>query len=57
MQTARTLMPLLDKKVIYIIEDVRSTRYIRNGMPEYNVEILRLEKTSRDNNLVVIRHK
>ena len=57
MQTARTLMPLLDKKVIYIIEDVRSTRYIRDRMPEYNVEILRLEKTSRDNNLVVIRHK
>jgi len=58
MQTARTLMPLLDKNVTYIIEDVRSTRYIRDRMKEYNVEIIRLERSvSKDNNLVIIRHK
>ena len=62
MQTARTLMPLLDKKVIYIIEDVISTRLIRSHLKEYDVEIIRLERENngrpmKDNNLVVIRHK
>lgn len=60
--TAKTLMPLLKKDVIYIIEDVRSTRRVRNELSDYNVEIIRLERENkgvsiRDNNLVVVKHK
>jgi hypothetical protein len=61
--TARTLMPLLDKKVIYIIEDVKACNNIRKSLPEYDVTILRLEpvmlngRFSRDNNLIVVKHK
>ena len=54
---ARTVLPLLDKKTIYIVEDVTSCRVLRDNLPEYDVEIIRLVGQSRDNNLVVVRKK
>jgi hypothetical protein len=55
--TARTLMPLLNKGVTYIVEDVSKCDILKENLPEYDVEIIQLEKVSRDNNLVVIKHK
>jgi hypothetical protein len=52
--TARMLLPLLDK-AIYIVEDVKSARRVMRGLADYNPELRRLERTSRDNNLVIIR--
>jgi len=52
--TARTLLPLLKKEVIYIIEDCRNPERIKRSLPEYNCEILKLGGKMRDDNLVVI---
>jgi len=58
--TAKMLMPLLKKDVIYIIEDVRACRQVRNALSDYDVEIVRLDTGGRrisDNNLVIVKHK
>lgn len=53
--TAKMLLPMLDKGVIYIIEDVKATRRVMRHLNEYNPELRVLERTSRDNSLVIIR--
>lgn len=37
-----TLMPLLQKSVIYVVEDCNRTRYIRNTYPQYNCYLPKL---------------
>jgi len=54
-RTALMLLPLLDKGVIYIIEDVKATRRVMKHLHEYSPELKMLERTSRDNSLVIIR--
>ena len=56
-KTCRTLMPLLNKNVIYVIEDAARPQIIKDNLPEYDVEIFELEKIVGRNNLVVVKHK
>ena len=56
-RTCRTLMPLLNKNVIYVIEDVKHTQAVKDNLPEYDVEILELEQHIGRNNLLIVKHK
>ena len=58
MYTCQKLMPLLQKSVVYVIEDVANPS-ITGGLREYDIEIPRLEKARNryDNMLIVVRHK
>jgi len=56
----QTLMPLLDKGVIYIIEDCRRTRQVCRTFTQYNCEIPILPKNEDANahdGVVILRHK
>ena len=62
---AKTLMPLLDKGVIYIIEDVGYVRKIKDALREYDIEVPAIPNliplqhplgVKRDR-LIVLRHK
>ena len=63
--TVRRLMPILDKGVIYIIEDSHNPYAIRDNLPEYDCEVLDLTKEptelykngKNDNSLVIVKHK
>lgn len=56
--TCKTLMPLLNKNVIYIIEDVADPT-ITEQLVDYNLEVPRLKRRRKryDDRLVVVRHK
>jgi len=54
-----TLMPLLDKKVIYIIEDCRRTRTIRKMFPQYETFIPNLlpnEERLAHDGIIILRN-
>lgn len=54
--TCLTVMPLLDKNVTYVIEDV-GVREIVNQLGLYDVEIMRPpHKSYNDDHMVVVRH-
>lgn len=53
--TARMLLPQLKEGVIYIIEDVKSARRVVQALDEYKPALMRLDRVSRDNNLVIIK--
>jgi len=56
----RTMMPLLDKKVHYVVEDCRRTKMMRKDFPEYESFIPELlpnvDERSHDG-IIVFRHK
>jgi len=53
--TAKTLLPLLKKDVLYVIEDTKNPERIKRSLP-YNCEIVSYpEKEKRDNYLVIVR--
>lgn len=56
--TCLTLMPLLNKKVVYIIEDVADFSIIKS-LKDYDIEIPSLprKRDRYDDFLVVVRHK
>lgn len=56
--TCLTLMPLLDKNIIYIIEDVADPSIVEK-IVDYKVEIPQLVKRKKryDDTLVVVKHK
>lgn len=57
---ARTLLPLLQKDVIYIIEDVGHSRYIRRALSEsgdYEYTVPAIDRPQRGGQIVVIRNK
>lgn len=55
---AKTLLPLLKKDVIYIIEDVGHSRHINRILsPEYDIYIPLIRRSFRGGMLVVIRNK
>lgn len=56
--TCLTLMPLLKKNVIYVIEDVSDLSIVKQ-LTSYNLEIPALErrKPRYDDYLIVVRHK
>ena len=58
--SCKILMPMLQKHVIYVIEDVFPCRPIARALAEYDVEVpelMRTRRKRRDNNLVIVRHK
>jgi len=65
LKTVRRLMPLLNKGVIYIIEDSHNPYALRDNLPEYDCEVLDLTKEpselykdgKKDNSLVIVKHK
>lgn len=57
MFTCLTLMPMLDKDVTYIIEDVGRVGII-NSLRQYDCEVIRFAKrASRDDRLIVVKNK
>jgi len=57
---AKYLLPLLDKKVTYIIEDCRRTRQVRNTFFEYDCYIPQLpinEDIRAHDGIVILKHK
>ena len=65
LKTVRFLMPLLNKGVIYIIEDSHHPYALKDNLPEYDCEVLDLTKEpsdlykngKKDNSLVIVKHK
>ena len=65
LRTVRSLMPLLNKGVIYIIEDSHHPYALKDNLPEYDCEVLDLTKEptelykngKKDNSLVIVKHK
>lgn len=54
--TCLTLMPLLDKKVTYVIEDVGRPSFI-NRLTDYQVEVWQpRHRRYQDDRLVIVRH-
>lgn len=56
----RTLMPLLNKGVTYIIEDCRRTRQVRRDFPEYNAYIPQLplnEDPNAHDGVIIMTYK
>lgn len=54
---AKTILPLLNKKVIYIIEDVRFPQQVVNGISEYECYIPSFSRKYYDDGLVLVRNK
>ena len=58
--SCKTLMPMLQKHVIYIVEDVKLWSTLSRSLTKYVLEIPKLIRTRhkrRDNYLVVVRHQ
>ena len=54
----KILMPLLQKDVIYIIEDVRRPEAVMEALNEYDCQLADLTgRRRRNDNLVIVRHK
>ncbi len=54
--TCLTLMPIVNKKVIYIIEDVKAPETVITALSMYNCWIPNLKRKFKDDNLVVVRN-
>lgn len=53
---ARTVLPLLDRKTLYIIEDARHDNLITSGLSGYNCEIPPLSgRRRRDTRLIIVK--
>lgn len=55
--TAKILLPLLKKDVIYIIEDVRHWEYVLDNLKEYECFIPDMKRRVRGDRLVVVKNK
>ena len=55
---AKTILPLLNKDVIYVIEDVYSPKRILSGLEDYECKIVDLPNKNRyRENLIVVKNK
>lgn len=54
---SKTILPLLKKGVIYIIEDVRFPRLVMGGLHEYDCWIPNISRQYDDNRLMLVRNK
>lgn len=55
---ARTILPLLGKKAVYIVEDVRAPEAVIEALPEYDCRMVKFQKGKRrDDCLVIVRHR
>jgi len=56
--TCQTLMPMLQKDVIYIIEDLNESREVIKRLGMFNAEVINFEnRKTLDDRLVVVRNK
>lgn len=55
--TCLTLMPLLKKDVIYVIEDVTHSRKLAKALSEYECWVPQISKLGGDDQLVVVKNK
>lgn len=55
--TCRTLMPLLKKDVIYVIEDVSNSRIVSRALNKYDCQILLFEGEHHNSKFIVIKNK
>jgi hypothetical protein len=55
--TCLTLMPMIKKDVIYIIEDVKYPKKISSALKRYDCWIPNLKRQFKDDNVVVVRNK
>lgn len=55
--TCKTIMPLVKKDIIYIIEDVPNSNLVAQALREYNCIIPDLKRVYRDDKLVIVRNK
>lgn len=53
----QTIMPLLKKDIIYIIEDVKFPQEIVDALGEYDCFVPEIPKRSRDDGLVIVKNK
>ncbi len=54
--TCKTLMPIINKQVIYIIEDVRYPETITSALNKYYCWVPEFRRKFKDDNLVVVRN-
>lgn len=54
--TCLTLMPVVKKGVIYIIEDVNEPDKVAEALSQYSLQIPKLKRKFRDDNVIVVRH-
>lgn len=55
--TCLTLLPIINKKVIYIIEDVKGPETVANELSIYDCQIPNLNPRFKDDNVIVVTHK
>ena len=55
--TCQNLLPLVDKNVIYIIEDVAQPQIVTNALKIFSCWVPSIKRKFRDDNLVVVRNK
>lgn len=53
----KTLMPLLKKGVVYIIEDVNNAGWVVDRLPEYNCHVEEWDSGRRSDRVIVVRNK
>lgn len=53
----RNLMPILQKEIIYIIEDVRFPQEVINALGDYGCQIVEFSGKYPDDRLIVVRNK
>ena len=56
-QTAKILLPLLKKDVIYVIEDVRHYEYVMEELKDYEIEMPDMPRRVRGDRLLIIKNK
>jgi len=57
-RTCKTLMPLFQKDVIYIIEDSKRTEFVRESLSEYDCQIFKFPNIRQvDDNIILVKNK
>jgi len=54
---AETVLPLLNKTAIYIIEDVTNPKYICRYLEKYDCRIIECSKKYKDDKLIIVKRK
>lgn len=55
-KTAKILLPMLKKDVLYIIEDVRHHEYVMEGLKEYKIEMPDMPRRIRGDRVLIIEN-
>lgn len=54
---ANNILPLLNKNIIYIIEDVTYPDYIKKNLSDYKCKVIECSKRWKDDKLVIVNNK